>query len=321
MNDPTFPRFAATLAAHGATLARGPFRVLQLNLGGRCDLACAHCHVSAGPNRVETMSAATADAVLAWIARRRPSVVDLTGGAPELCAEFRRLAEGARAAGAEAIVRTNLVVLLAPEHADLPAFFARLRLRVVASLPCYLEKNVDAQRGTGVFARSIEALRRLNAVGYGAADGPPLDLMYNPGDESLPPDQSALERDYRRELGGRYGVVFSRLLCLANLPVGRFGAALRARGAADAYVRTLAAAFNPAAVPGLMCRDTLSVGYEGDVFDCDFNQMERLPLAGGPRRYLWDLDPATLEGAPVAVGPHCFGCTAGRGSSCGGALV
>ncbi len=267
------------------------------------------------------MSPAVADRVLDWIAAHRPPIVDLTGGEPELCPEFRRLVGGARDAGAAVVVRTNLVTLLSPAAVDLPAFFARHAVCVTASLPCYLEENVDAQRGKGVHARSITALRRLNDVGYGRDPALELDLVYNPGGATLPPRQSDLEAEYRRELRSRYGVKFTRLLCLANMPLGRFAEGLRAGGRSEAYSALLAAAFNPEAVAGLMCRDTLNVAHDGTVFDCDFNQMADLPLGEGPKRRLWEITPRDLVGASVATGTHCFGCTAGAGSGCGGALA
>jgi radical SAM/Cys-rich protein len=313
--------FEQTLAHHGHALRRTDTRVLQLNLGRVCNLACTHCHVTAGPNRKETMSPQIARECIDWIARHRPEVVDLTGGAPELCAEFRGLAEAARAAGARVIVRTNLTVLLEPGQEDLADFFVANSLHVIASLPCYLEENVDAQRGDGTHARSIEALRRLNAKGYGQGGGLTLELVYNPGGATLPPDQTALEADYRRILEERHGVVFDRLICLANMPVGRFASALRAKGAYDSYLTELVHQFNPVTLGALMCRDTISVGWTGEVFDCDFNQMSSMPMGLGPPRMLRDLDPAALAGEPIRTAPHCFGCTAGSGSSCGGALV
>ena len=321
MSGSTRASFHETLTRHGTPLGRSSLRSLQLNLGARCELSCTHCHVSAGPARTESMTAATADLVSVWIVRHRPAVVDLTGGEPELCSEFRRLVVAARTAGAEIVVRSNLVTLLAPQAADLPAFFAAHQVRVTASMPCYLEENVDAQRGKGVYARSIAALRLLNAAGYGREPSLRLDLVYNPGGATLPPPQADLESDYRRELRSRHGIEFSRLLCLANMPIGRFAERLRSSGEADAYQALLAHAFNPEAVAALMCRDTLSVSHTGALYDCDFNQMAGLPLGNGPIRRLWDVDPETHVGASVATAPHCFGCTAGTGSGCGGALV
>jgi radical SAM/Cys-rich protein len=318
---PPMNGFDEKIRAAGLAMTRLQPRVLQINLGRVCDITCGHCHVSAGPGRRETMSAAVADECLAWIRRHRPPVVDLTGGAPELCAEFRRLAAGARQAGAEVMVRTNLTVLFEPGQDDLAAFFREHRLHVVASMPCYLQENVDAQRGAGVFEKSIRGLKLLNALGYGRDPALVLDLVYNPGGPVLPPDQGALEADYRRVLGERDGVVFNRLFTLANVPIGRFAASLHAAGQGDRYHQLLRDGFNPATVAHLMCRDTISVGWEGDLFDCDFNQMAGMPMCGNGRRHLRDLDPADLPGRAIATAEHCFGCTAGHGSSCGGALV
>jgi len=319
MND-----FDSKLSSSGLVLERGSPRVLQLNLGRVCNIACAHCHVTAGPSRRETMSPEVASRCLEWVREHRPPVVDLTGGAPEMCESFLQLAAGARASGARVLVRTNLVVLVEPHGEHLIDAFRELGLEVIASMPCYLEENVDAQRGAGVHARSIEALRRLNAAGFGRGTGLVLDLVYNPGGASLPPDQSGLEADYRRELGTRYGIVFDRLLCLANLPVGRFARHLRSTGELAGYLGLLRISFNPATLPALMCRDTINVDWMGAVYDCDFNQMAGLPLGGGDDvrpTYLWEFEPEELRGRPIATAPHCFGCTAGSGSSCGGALI
>jgi radical SAM/Cys-rich protein len=318
MNTPTFGQI---LRRHGLELRRGPPRVLQLNLGKLCNQACIHCHVGAGPSRSEIMNEEIADRVIAWMALHRPPVVDLTGGAPELCPAFRRIASAARATGAHVIVRTNLTVFFEPGQGDLPEFFREQRLEVIASLPCYGPENVDFQRGEGAYDKSIRGLRRLNDVGYAREPGLELALVYNPVGPTLPPDQKTLEADYRRELRARHGIEFTRLLCLANLPVTRFMSFLERTGALNDYRQLLAESFNAATVDGLMCRYTINVGHEGDLFDCDFNQMVELPLGGGARRFLWDVAPADLEGGRIATGPHCFGCTAGHGSSCGGALA
>jgi radical SAM/Cys-rich protein len=316
----THATFPQVLREHGLDLRRMETRVLQLNLGRLCNQTCTHCHVGAGPARTEIMSRGVADRVIAWMRLHRPPTVDLTGGAPELCPEFRRLAVAARDAGAHVTVRTNLTVFFEPGHGDLPEFFRDHGIEAIASLPCYGPKNVDLQRGEGVFEKSIRALRRLNELGYGREPDLPLLLVYNPLGATLPPDQGALEAKYRSELRARYGIEFTRLLCLANLPITRFEAFLRRTGALDAYRDLLLKSFNPATVEGLMCRSTINVGHEGELFDCDFNQMVGLRLSGGPRRFLWDIAPGEIEGARIATGPHCFGCTAGRGSSCGGSL-
>jgi radical SAM/Cys-rich protein len=296
---------------------------LQVNVGKRCDLACHHCHVEAGPRRRETMDARTAERVLELLAREpRLATLDLTGGAPELCAQFRPLVAGARRLGREVIDRCNLTVLLEPGQEDTAAFLAEQGVRIVASLPCYTSENVDAQRGRGVFARSLEALRRLNALGYGRPGSPlALDLVYNPLGPDLPPEQSALEARYRRELRERFGIEFHHLFTLTNVPVRRFAHALERDGRDAAYLSLLVAHFNPATVPGLMCRHLISVGWDGELYDCDFNQMLELPL-GGRRRSLWDVESLLeLEGEPVATASHCHACTAGAGSSCGGAIA
>ncbi len=316
--------FEGTLAAHGAgPLVRGPTTTLQVNVGKRCNQACHHCHVEAGPRRTEVMGAAVAARVVELLAAT-PSieVVDLTGGAPELCPHFRWLVGEARRLGRRVIDRCNLTILLEPGMEDLADFLAANRVEVVASLPCYGPEKVDRQRGHGVFAKSIAALRRLNALGYGAERR--LDLVYNPVGASLPPPQQVLEARYREELRGRFGIEFHRLLTLTNMPINRFAAALAREGRQAAYMSLLVNHFNPATVPTLMCRSLLSVGFDGRLYDCDFNQMLGLPLGAGrgaAPRTVWDVSSLDgLAGRPIATGTHCFGCTAGAGSSCGGAL-
>jgi radical SAM/Cys-rich protein len=321
MNPPDFSR---SLADHGlAPLRRGTPVILQVNVGLRCDLACHHCHVEAGPNRTESMDAATAGRVLELL-ERNPGIgtLDLTGGAPELNEHFRRLVRGARAMGRAVIDRCNLTVLYQPGQEDTAEFLAEHGVTVVASLPCYTRENVDRQRGRDVFDRSIEALRWLGRLGYGAADsGLGLDLVYNPQGASLPPPQAKLEKRYRKELHELFGVAFRQLLTITNMPIKRFAHALARDGLAEEYMSLLVNHFNPRTVPGLMCRNTISVGYDGQLYDCDFNQMLGLPL-GGRKRTLWELaDAAALEGEPIATANHCHGCTAGAGSSCGGVLA
>jgi radical SAM/Cys-rich protein len=294
-----------------------------VNVGKRCDLACHHCHVEAGPKRSESMDARTAARVLELLAsNQRLAALDLTGGAPELCAQFRPLVEGARALGREVIDRCNLTVLLLPEQRDTAEFLARHGVRVVASLPCYTRENVEQQRGRGVFAQSIEALRRLAALGYGKPGSPlGLDLVYNPLGASLPPDQATLEARYRGELRELFGLEFHRLYTITNVPIKRFAHALAREGREAEYLSLLVAHFNPATVPELMCRHLVSVGWDGGLYDCDFNQMLELPL-GGRRRSVWDVERLdALAGDAVATGSHCHACTAGAGSSCGGALA
>ncbi len=318
------PEFAAFLAArHLEAPRRSVLRTLQLNIGRRCDLACHHCHVEAGPKRTEALGRRGAERVLELLARN-PSIetLDITGGAPELNSHFRYLAAGARALGRRVVDRCNLTVLLLPGQEDTPAFLAEHGIDVVASLPCYTAENVDKQRGRGVFGRSIEALKLLNGFGYGLPGSPlRLDLVYNPLDASLPPPQGELEERYHRELRTLFGIEFHGLRTITNMPILRFARELERSGALDAYLGLLVNHFNAETLPGLMCRELLSVDHDGRIYDCDFNQMLEIPPPG-PERTIWDLDDLdALEGRPVATAAHCFGCTAGAGSSCGGALA
>jgi radical SAM/Cys-rich protein len=322
---PAARAFDAVLAAHALPgLRRAAVTTVQVNLGKRCNQACRHCHVDAGPTRAEAMAAATATRVIELV-RATPSVrvVDLTGGAPELNPEFRRLVAAARASELAVIDRCNLTILVEPGQVDLAAFLAEHRVRVTASLPCYSADNVDEQRGGGVFERSVRGLRRLNALGYGVpGSGLELDLVYNPVGAFLPPPQAALEADYRRELDARFGIVFTRLITITNMPISRFALALERDGGLEPYMRLLVASFNPATVSGLMCRAQVSVGWDGALYDCDFNQMLEIPLAGGERPTIWDIDDfGAVAGREIATAAHCYGCTAGAGSSCSGALV
>jgi radical SAM/Cys-rich protein len=304
-------------------LRRGRLEILQVNLGYRCNQACLHCHVDAGPNRTEEMPPDVVEDVLRFAGASGVRTLDVTGGAPELHPLFRSLVARARALGVEVIDRCNLTILLEPAQEDLAAFLARERVRIVASLPCYLESNVDRQRGRGAYEKSIRALQALNALGYGRGAGLPLDLVYNPVGPSLPPPQGALERDYKRELLARHGVVFDRLLTLANMPIARFRRTLAAEGRLDGYMELLRGAHRDENLGQVMCRTLLSVDWQGCVYDCDFNQMLGLPLVAGerPRTRLRDLAARALEGLPIQVADHCFGCTAGQGSSCSGALA
>jgi radical SAM/Cys-rich protein len=316
------PDFAGVLRARGLPpLRRARTTTLQVNVGKRCDLACHHCHVEAGPKRTEALDEKLAARVLEVLARHSGlEVLDLTGGAPELNPHFRTLVSGARALGRRVMDRCNLTVLFEAGQEDTAEFLAHEGVEVVASLPCYTPGNVDAQRGRRVFERSIAALRRLNALGYG--DALRLDLVYNPLGAFLPAPQEKLETDYRRELGERFGVRFHRLLTLTNMPIKRFARELVREGKDEAYLSLLVAHFNPATVEALMCRTTLSVAWDGRLYDCDFNQALELPLGGRGPRTLFELeDLASLEGREIATASHCFGCTAGAGSSCGGALA
>jgi radical SAM/Cys-rich protein len=301
-------------------IRRARLTTLQVNLGYRCNQSCFHCHVNAGPNRTEAMDTATIDLVLAVLDRRRVATLDVTGGAPELHPEFRRLAAAARDLGVKVMDRCNLTILLEQGQEDLAEFLASNQVEVVASLPCYLEANVDAQRGKGVFDKSIQGLRRLNALGYGdPRTGLVLNLVFNPQGPTLPPNQQALEADYKRILSERHGVVFNGLLALANMPIQRFGSTLVSKHQFDDYMAVLRGAHREENLAGVMCRTLVSVDYQGYLHDCDFNQMLKLPLGGGAV-HLRDLLREDLEGRRIRVAGHCYGCTAGQGSSCGGAL-
>lgn len=304
-------------------ILRGRLDTLQLNVGYRCNQSCVHCHVDASPHRTEEMGADVADVALTFLERQKIATLDITGGAPELNPQFRRLVRGARALGVHVMDRCNLTILEEPDQDDLAAFLAREQVEVIASMPCYLEDNVDRQRGKGVFATSIRALQRLNTLGYGRdGSGLVLDLVYNPQGPSLPPPQPALEADYRRELG-HHGIAFNRLFTLTNMPIKRFGSMLAIKGEFDRYLGVLRTAHADANLDHVMCRNLISVDWRGFVYDCDFNQMLDLPLAygGRPRVHLADLLDADLTGNPIRVAGHCYGCTAGQGSSCGGALA
>lgn len=300
--------------------------ILQVNVGKVCNQTCRHCHVDAGPDRRERMSDEVVDACL-QVLQINPTIqtLDITGGAPEMHARFRDLVRGARALGKRVIDRCNLTILLAPGFTDLPEFLAAQQVEVIASLPCYLEENVDSQRGDGVFERSLEGLRRLNQLGYGKPNsGLDLNLVFNPLGPSLPPNQQQLEADYRRELGSRYGIVFTRLYTITNLPISRFLDDLLRAGKFEAYLQKLLVAFQPANLEGLMCRTTLSVDWQGKLFDCDFNQMLELGVERSAPQTILELartgDWERLASRQIVTGRHCFACTAGAGSSCGGAL-
>lgn len=311
-------RFEARLAEHGLRLRRDRLQILQLNLGRKCNQACRHCHVDAAPWRTEMMDQPTARRIAQWIARHEPETVDITGGAPELNPNFCFLVEASRAAGVKVIDRNNLTILEEPDFGFLPEFLARHQVEVIASLPCYSRENVNRQRGQGAFDKSIAGLRKLNAVGYGRTL--PLHLVYNPLGPTLPPMQSELEGDYRERLAQDFGIVFNSLYTITNQPIARFAADLRERGQWDAYLELLSNSFNPQTVDSLMCRNTLSVGYQGRLYDCDFNQMLGMALDDPAPPHLWELDPATLFERRIQTGVHCLACTAGHGSSCKGSL-
>jgi radical SAM/Cys-rich protein len=314
--------FPDALAGSGLWPLRATgIQVLQVNVGKLCNQTCRHCHVDAGPDRTEVMTRDTMQLCLDALANAAIPTLDVTGGAPELNPNFRWLVEQASNLGRHVIDRCNLTILLNPRFEDLPEFLARHRVEVVASLPCYLPANTDRQRGDGVFEKSIEALRRLNTVGYGKPDGPPLTLVYNPVGPSLPPPQPQLVEAYRHELATRYGVVFTRLYTITNMPISRFLDDLLQSGRLDEYMRKLIDAYNPAAAAGVMCRTTLSVNWDGRLSDCDFNQMLDRGLAAGLPAHIRDFDVGSLATRRIVTGQHCYGCTAGAGSGCQGAIV
>jgi len=314
--------FDAAVAHAGPSplTARG-IDVLQINVGKLCNQTCAHCHVDAGPDRRESMTRETLELCVAALAASDIPTVDVTGGAPELNPSFRWLVERCRALGRHVIDRCNLTVLLLPSQRDLASFLAEHRVQVIASLPYHRAAQTDAQRGDGVFARSIEALKKLNAVGYGRQDGLDLDLVYNPVGAFLPPKQAAIEAQFRRALERDHGVVFGRLYTITNMPISRFLEFLIASGNFEAYMERLAGAFNPAAAGNVMCRTMVSVGWDGTLYDCDFNQMLELPLVPGVPAHVRDFDAVLLGARRIVTRNHCYGCTAGAGSSCGGATV
>jgi radical SAM/Cys-rich protein len=316
----TWPRLQAS---DFPAIRRRRLATLQLNLGYLCNISCNHCHVDAGPRRTELMARETLELALVFTARHGLATLDLTGGSPEMNPEFRWFVTAARGRGLHVMDRCNPTILEEPGYEWVAAFLADQEVEVVASLPCYSEENVDEQRGKGAFAASIAGLRRLNALGYGRpGTGLVLNLIYNPNGAFLPPAQAGLEHDYKRLLAERFGITFDRLFTLANMPIKRFGSWLVSKGKFDEYTATLRAAHRPENLAKVMCRDLISVDPFGYVYDCDFNQMLKLPLGGAAApRHLRDLLDAPFDEQPIAVAGHCYGCTAGQGSSCGGALV
>ena len=307
---------------HFPAIERTRLDTLQVNLGYRCNQTCVHCHVNAGPHRTEMMDAATLALIPDVLAARGLGTLDLTGGAPELHDGFRALVRAARAQGVRVIDRCNLTILFEPGQQDLAQFLADQQVEVVASMPCYSAANVDKQRGDGVFDLSIAALQQLNALGYGQSDsGLVLNLVYNPQGASLPPGQQALQADYKRELLAHFGIVFNELFALTNMPIQRFGSTLVSKGSFDSYLDLLKNSYQAQNLPGVMCRNTVSVDWQGWLSDCDFNQQLGLPLGNsGLQKHLRDLLTTDLDGKAIRVAGHCYGCTAGQGSSCGGAL-
>lgn len=318
----SLPSFDKKIAdAIGGELRSDRIDVLQINLGKLCNQTCRHCHVDAGPDRREIMPREIAEECLRVLDQCGIGTLDITGGAPELNPNFRWLVAEARRLGRNVIDRCNLTILLVPGFDDLPEFLADHQVEIVASLPCYLEENCDAQRGAGVFSKSIEAIARLNELGYGSDGGPlTLTLVYNPIGPSLPPNQAELEAAYRRELLSRYGIRFNRLFTITNMPISRFLDDLVSSGESDRYLRKLVDAFNPATLDGLMCRHTISVDWQGFLYDCDFNQMLDLKVAPSLPRHISQVNRQLLSSRRIVTGPHCYGCTAGCGSGCRGAI-
>lgn len=304
----------------GAPLSAVRIDTLQVNVGKLCNQACKHCHVDASPTRTEIMQRDVIDACLAVLEKYKIPTLDITGGAPELIPDFRYFVTEARKIGTKVIVRHNLTVMFEKGQDDLPKFFADNEVELIASLPYFMQQQTDAQRGAGVFDRSIEALKRLNGVGYGTSDNLVMDLVYNPVGAFLPPGQSAIEADFKRELSNRYDIVFNNLFTITNMPIARFLDWLRRSGNLESYMHKLINAFNPSTVSGLMCRSMVSVDWTGRLFDCDFNQMLELPIQSDLPQTIFDFDMESMENRRITTANHCFGCTAGAGSSCGGAV-
>ncbi|NNE92546.1 MAG: radical SAM/Cys-rich domain protein [Verrucomicrobiales bacterium] len=324
--------FDQALADAHAPLRRVRPEILQLNVGKLCNLTCVHCHVNAGPARKEIVTGETIDRILEWYEQTDIPTLDLTGGTPEMVPDFRRLVETVRNFDQPRRVmdRLNATIINEPGYEWVAEFLAEHEVEIIASMPCYEPDNVNEQRGDGVFDRSIEAFQKLNELGYGRDPKLVLNFVYNPNGGFLPPEQTALEADYKREMKEHFDIDFNQLFCIANMPIARFASYLKRNGELQSYMEVLKDAFNPTTVEGLMCRNTINVSWLGEVFDCDFNQMMKLPLrhdppAGdggkGEPMFLWEIDHETFENVPILTGNHCFGCTAGSGSSCGGALT
>ena len=314
--------FGEKLFSHNLDLRSNEIEILQVNVGKLCNQACKHCHVDASPKRTEIMRRETIEACLDILRKYKIPTLDITGGAPEMIPDFRLLVTEARKTGAKIIVRHNLTVMFEPNQEDLPEFFRENEVEVVSSLPYFLAQQTDAQRGTGVFDKSVEAIKRLNAVGYGIeSTNLILNLVCNPVGAFLPPPQKSIEADFRRELKTRYDLHFNNLYTITNMPVARFLDYLRRSGNEEKYMQRLVQAFNPQAVEGLMCRNTLSVDWTGKLFDCDFNQMLEMPVSAEVPQTIFDFTPEKFAGREIKTAAHCFGCTAGAGSSCGGTVA
>ncbi len=313
--------FEEKLAQNNLNLRSTDVEILQVNVGKLCNQTCKHCHVDASPTRTEIMTRETVDACLEVLQKYKIPTLDITGGAPELIPDFRVFVTEARKTGAKIIVRHNLTVMFEQGFEDLPEFFAENEVEVVSSLPYFLEQQTDAQRGNGVFEKSVEALKKLNVVGYGIDESLTLNLVYNPVGAFLPPEQTAVEADFKRELKARYDIVFNNLYTITNMPIARYLDWLRRSGNETSYMNKLVNAFNPSTVEGLMCRNTLSVDWLGNLFDCDFNQMLEIPVNAKVGQKIQDFSPETFFNREIMTNAHCFGCTAGSGSSCGGTVA
>jgi radical SAM/Cys-rich protein len=309
-----------------APLLRAPAEILQLNVGKLCNLTCVHCHVNAGPKRKEIMTGETVDQILEWFEKTDIGTLDMTGGTPEMIPDFQRLVTTVRGFDQPRRVmdRLNATIISEPGYEWVPEFLAENEVEIIASMPCYAPDNVNEQRGDGVFDRSIEAFQKLNALGYGRDPGLTLNFVYNPNGGFLPPAQAELEADYKREMKAHFDIDFNALFCIANMPISRFASYLKRNGELQSYMDLLRQNFNPATVEGLMCRNTINVSWDGDVFDCDFNQMMKMPLgnpeSGETSMKVWEVELDSFSRQPIRTGSHCFGCTAGNGSSCGGSL-
>lgn len=316
--------FDQALASTNLELSRSTTEILQLNTGKLCNLTCVHCHVNAGPSRKEIISSETVDRVLDWFEKTNIPTIDLTGGTPEMIPDFQRLVKTVRNFDQPRKVmdRLNATIISEAGYEWVPEFLAEHKVEIIASMPCYEPENVNEQRGDGVFDQSIDAFQKLNALGYGRDPGLVINFVYNPNGAFLAPDQAELEADYKREMKKHFDIDFNSLFCISNMPIARFASYLKRNNQLPEYLKLLRDNFNPATVSNLMCRDTISVGWEGDVFDCDFNQMMKMPVTdeNGEPTFLWDLELDSFSKTPILTANHCFGCTAGSGSSCGGSL-
>lgn len=316
--------FDLALDAANSPLVRATPEILQLNIGKLCNLTCVHCHVNAGPKRQEIMDRETVDKILAWFEKTNIPTLDLTGGTPEMIPEFRHLVETVRnfKQPRTVMTRLNATIIEEPGYDWIPEFHAKHKIMIIASMPCYSPDNVNEQRGEGVFDSSIRAFQKLNAVGYGRDPELEINFVYNPNGAFLPPEQTALEADYKREMKKHFDIDFNSLFCIANMAIARFASYLKRNNQLEEYNALLRESFNASTVGNLMCRNTINSSWLGEVYDCDFNQMLKMSLKEGEEPlHVWDIDPETFANTPIQTGNHCFGCTAGSGSSCGGSLT